>query len=106
MRYLLPFSYKHSRPLPPRPPLEILRYFFFSLFFFGGEKIVPVRQILPGSRNHLRIGNFQLAFQKLVAMTKSTIYSLVPYHSYRSQTIKINKALSLCLMISESLILT
>lgn len=83
--------------------LEILWHFFF---FFGGEKIVPLRQILPGSSNHLRTGNFQLAFQKLVAMTKSTIYSLVPYHSYRSQTIKINKALFLFLMISEFLIPT
>lgn len=26
-------------------------------------------------------------------MTKSTIYSSVPYHNYRSQTIKINKPL-------------
>lgn len=89
------------------PVLEILWYFFLFLFlFFDGEKIVPLRRILPSSSNHLRIGNFQLAFQKLVAMTKSTIYSSVPYRSYRSQTIKINKALFLFLMISESLILT
>lgn len=75
-------------------------------FLLDGEKIVPLRQILPSSSNHLRIGNFQLALQKLVAMTKSTIYSSVPYHSYRSQTIKINKALFLFLMSSELLILT
>lgn len=51
--------------------LEILWYFFGVFFFFDGEEIVPLRQILPSSSNHLRIGNFQLAFQKLVAMTKS-----------------------------------
>lgn len=49
--------------------LGILWYFFF--FFSDGEEMVPLRQILPSSSNHLRIGNFQLAFQKLVAMTKS-----------------------------------
>lgn len=85
IRYLLPLFLLQTQP----PMLEILWYIFFLVV----RKIVLLRQILPSSNNHLRIGNFQLAFQKLVAMTKSTIYSLVPYHSYRSQTIKINKAL-------------
>lgn len=93
--------------------LEILWYFLshslcFFIFFFGdGEKIVLLKEAaLTLGTNHLRISNFQLAFQTLVAMTKSTIYSSVPYHSYRSQTIKINKALFLFLIISEFFILT
>lgn len=97
MRYLLALLLLKTQP----PVLEILWYFFFD-----GEGRALLRRILPSSGNRLRTGNFQLAFQMLVAMTKSTIYSSVPYHSYRSQTIKINKALLLVPRISEFLILT
>lgn len=71
--YYAYFLYKHS---------PLARNTVVPFFFFWWWEIVLLRRILPSSSNHLRTGNFQLAFQKLVAMTKSTIYSLLPYHSH------------------------
>lgn len=60
------------------PMLEIL-WCLFSCFLGWWENSACEAK-LARRHNHPRTGDFQWAFQKLAAMTNSTIYSLAPYH--------------------------
>jgi hypothetical protein len=71
--YYVYFSYKHS------PHARNTVVLFFS---FWWQENSTVKASLTEQRQPPKDGQFSVGFSKLVAMTKSTIYSLVPYHSY------------------------